>query len=79
MHELCAAASTGDLPRARALNDKLLDLHRDLFIEPSPTPTKWALQRMGLIAGGIRLPLLPLSSAAQARILAALQSAGITI
>lgn len=79
MHEMCAAASTGDLPRARALNDKLLDLHRDLFIEPSPTPTKWALQRMGLIAGGIRLPLLPLSTTAQDRIRTALQSAGIAI
>jgi 4-hydroxy-tetrahydrodipicolinate synthase len=79
MHEMCAAALGGDLPRARALNFKLLDLHRDLFIEPSPTPTKWALQQMGMIAGGIRLPLLPLSSAAQARVKAALQSVGIAI
>ena len=77
MHELCAAASAGDLQRARDLNFRLLGLHRDLFIEPSPTPAKWALQRIGLIAGGIRLPLLPLTSNGQERVLSAMRLAGI--
>lgn len=79
MHEMCSAALKGDLPKARELNFRLLGLHRDLFIEPSPTPTKWALQKMGLIAGGIRLPILPLSAASHERVRIAMQAAGIVI
>lgn len=79
MHEMCGAALKGDLPKARELNFRLLGLHRDLFIEPSPTPTKWALQKMGLIAGGIRLPIMPLSAASHERVRIAMQAAGIVI
>lgn len=79
MHEMCSAALKGDLPKARELNFRLLGLHRDLFIEPSPTPTKWALQKMGLISGGIRLPILPLSAASHERVRIAMQAAGIVI
>jgi len=62
MQEMCAAVFAGDLPRARAHNNKLLGLHRHLFVEANPIPVKWVLQQMGLIEGGIRLPLTPLSS-----------------
>jgi 4-hydroxy-tetrahydrodipicolinate synthase len=62
MHDLCSAAFAGDLARARAINNKLLGLHRHLFVEANPIPVKWVLQRMGRIKGGIRLPLTPLSS-----------------
>jgi len=79
MHAMCQAALAGDLPVARALNFQLLDLHRDLFIEPSPAPTKWALQQMGLIDGTLRLPLLPLTAASCQPVQAALRSAGIVI
>lgn len=79
MHAMCHAAQKGDLPTARALNFQLLDLHRDLFIEPSPAPTKWALQQMGLIDGALRLPLLPLTAASCARVRAALHAADIVI
>lgn len=79
MHEMCSAALKGDLAKARELNFRLLGLHRDLFIEPNPTPTKWALQTMGLIAGGIRLPILPLSAASHERVRIAMQAAGIVI
>ncbi len=79
MREMCGAALGGDLPRARELNFRLLGLHRELFIEPSPTPAKWALQKMGLIAGGIRLPLLPLSAASHERVRIAMHAAGIVI
>lgn len=79
MHEMCSAALKGDLAKARELNFRLLGLHRDLFIEPSPTPTKWALQTMGLIAGGIRLPILPLSATSHERVRIAMQAAGIVI
>jgi len=62
MSQMCKAAFAGDLPLARALNNKLLGLHRHLFVEANPIPVKWVLQQMGRIGGGIRLPLTPLSS-----------------
>ena len=62
MQEMCAAVFAGDLPKARSHNNKLLGLHRHLFVEANPIPVKWVLQQMGLIDGGIRLPLTPLSS-----------------
>jgi len=62
MHEMCAAALAGDVARARAINNKLLGLHRHLFCEANPIPVKWAVQQIGLIKGGIRLPLTPLSA-----------------
>ncbi|MCW5620545.1 MAG: 4-hydroxy-tetrahydrodipicolinate synthase [Burkholderiales bacterium] len=62
MSEMCRAALAGDLVRARTLNNKLLGLHRHLFVEANPIPVKWVLQQMGRIAEGIRLPLTPLSS-----------------
>lgn len=62
MQEMCAAALAGDVAGARARNNKLLGLHRHLFVEANPIPVKWVLQQMGLIGGGIRLPLTPLSS-----------------
>jgi 4-hydroxy-tetrahydrodipicolinate synthase len=62
MHEMCAAAASCDLARARSINNKLLGLHRHLFVEANPIPVKWVLHSMGRIEGGIRLPLTPLSS-----------------
>ena len=62
MHEMCAAAFSGDLTAARAVNNKLLGLHLDLFIEANPIPVKWALAQMGLIGPSLRLPLTPLSA-----------------
>jgi 4-hydroxy-tetrahydrodipicolinate synthase len=65
MHELCVAAMAGDARLARDLHFRLLKLHRQLFCEPNPIPVKWALQRMGRCGGGLRLPLTPLTDAAQ--------------
>ncbi|MEM7099384.1 MAG: 4-hydroxy-tetrahydrodipicolinate synthase [Pseudomonadota bacterium] len=61
MAEFCRAFNDGDLERARQLDEALQPIHEILFIEPSPTPSKWALYDMGLIDSGIRLPLLPLT------------------
>lgn len=61
MHEMCAAALAGESEKAKQLNDKIDDLHRDLFIESNPIPAKWSLYEMGLIPAGIRLPLTPLA------------------
>lgn len=77
MSELCAAALRGDAATARAINERLLPLHEKLFVEANPIPVKWALQTLGRIAGGIRLPLTPLSESAQPVVRAALQQAGL--
>jgi 4-hydroxy-tetrahydrodipicolinate synthase len=62
MHEMCAAAFANDLITARNINNRLLRLHLDLFVEANPIPVKWAVAQMGLIGAGIRLPLTPLSN-----------------
>ena len=61
MSEMCELALQNDVMGARVINDRLMALHKELFCEPNPVAPKWALQRMGLIPGGIRLPLVPLS------------------
>lgn len=75
MHEMCAAALAGDRDKATEINDKIADLHRDLFIESNPIPTKWSLYEMGLIPAGIRLPLTPLSEQYHDTLRAALKKA----
>ncbi|PIV47849.1 MAG: 4-hydroxy-tetrahydrodipicolinate synthase, partial [Gallionellaceae bacterium CG02_land_8_20_14_3_00_60_115] len=65
MHEMCAAALRGEVARAREINFQLLGLHRKLFVEANPIPVKWAVARMGKMKNVLRLPLTPLSSAAQ--------------
>lgn len=77
MADMCEAALEGDAALAAELDQRLADLHRDLFIESNPIPVKWALARMGLIEGGIRLPLTPLSPACQPVVEAALRRAGV--
>lgn len=59
MHQMCAAALAGETDKAREINDSLTGLHKNLFLESNPIPVKWALQQMGLMGGGIRLPLTP--------------------
>lgn len=76
MHQMCAAALSGDLATAREINFKLLGLHQKLFVEANPIPVKWALAEMGRIEGGIRLPLVPLSAAHHDSLRAALREAG---
>jgi 4-hydroxy-tetrahydrodipicolinate synthase len=49
MHEACEAALSGDLDKARAIDATLQPLHKDLFVEASPIPVKWAVAKMGLI------------------------------
>jgi 4-hydroxy-tetrahydrodipicolinate synthase len=60
-HLMCKKALSGDADGAKAIDDKLQPLHRDLFIESSPIPVKWAVCELGLIEKGIRLPMTWLS------------------
>jgi 4-hydroxy-tetrahydrodipicolinate synthase len=77
MHELCMAAVDGQARRAAEIHLKLLPLHRQLFCEPSPAPTKWAMARLGLCGGALRLPLVELTPAGQAQVEQALREAGL--
>ena len=77
MQEMCAAALAGDLPRARAANNRLLALHTKLFVEGNPIPVKWVLAQMGMIAPSLRLPLAPLSAHFHEVLRDAMQQAGI--
>jgi len=77
MAELCRAAVAGDARRAAALHLQLLPLHRALFCEPSPAPTKWALAQMGRCGAALRLPLTDLTAAGQAAVREALHASGV--
>jgi 4-hydroxy-tetrahydrodipicolinate synthase len=77
MHLLCVAAMSANVAEAVKLNNKLLPLHNKLFVEPNPLPVKWALAEMGLMADGIRLPLVRLSSEYHATVREALRESGV--
>ncbi len=77
MHELCMAAIEGDVKHATAIHLRLLPLHKQLFCEPSPAPTKWALQQLGRCGATVRLPIVGLTEAGQAHVRAALQDSGL--
>lgn len=77
MHDLCAAALAGNKALAEKLNKELMPLHKKLFLESNPIPTKWALHEMGLIPPGIRLPLSPLDPKFHTDLKSAMQQAGV--
>jgi 4-hydroxy-tetrahydrodipicolinate synthase len=79
MREMCTAALSGDIPRAREANNRLLGLHTKLFVEGNPVPVKWALAQMGLIEPGIRLPLVQLSTNFHEVVREAMRQAGIQV
>lgn len=77
--ELCAAAMRGDVEAARAINEKLMPLNKNLFIESNPIPVKWALHEMGLMPDGIRLPLTWLSQACHEPLRQAMRQSGVLV
>jgi len=77
MSQLCKAALAGQTKEATAIHLKLLALHKNLFIEPSPAPTKWAMAKLGLCSDALRLPITPLSDAGQEAVEQALREAGL--
>ena len=77
MHDMSVAAIAGDEAEASAINDSLMRLHQDLFVEANPIPVKWALYEMGKIGPGIRLPLTLLSEAHHKVVREALAQAGV--
>lgn len=79
MADLCNAALNGEAELARAINDKLMSLHKNLFLEANPIPVKWALHEMGLMPEGIRLPLTWLSATCHEPLRQALRQSGVLV
>ena len=77
MHDMVNAALDSNEVRAREIDQRLQALHHELFVESNPIPVKWAVQEMGLIDSGIRLPLTPLASTYQARLREVLRQSGL--
>jgi 4-hydroxy-tetrahydrodipicolinate synthase len=77
MHDMCAAALSGDRETASAINASLESLNQCLFVESNPIPVKWALHEMGLIPEGIRLPMTTLSAEHHETVRQALREAGL--
>ena len=77
MHELCVAAIGGQAARAMSIQKQLMPVHKHLFVEPNPVPLKWAMARMGLCGGTLRLPLWPLSENQQPVVENALRVSGL--
>ncbi|MFQ3346569.1 MAG: 4-hydroxy-tetrahydrodipicolinate synthase [Candidatus Azotimanducaceae bacterium] len=76
MSEFCASYLKGDHARAKILDTRLQPVHDALFVESSPTPTKWILSELGRMQGGIRLPLIPLSDQHHEQVRNAVTTAG---
>jgi 4-hydroxy-tetrahydrodipicolinate synthase len=76
MAEFCSSYLAGDHARAQELDNRLQPVHDVLFVESSPTPTKWILSELGRMQGGIRLPLIPLSNQHQENVRNAVVTAG---
>jgi len=77
MVALYDAVMAGDLATARSWQDRLIGLHKALFADASPSPTKYALSRLGLCTEEVRLPLVPTGEAARPVIDAAVAAAGV--
>jgi 4-hydroxy-tetrahydrodipicolinate synthase len=77
MARLCELAMAGDRDGAAAIDQRLEALNRALFLQSNPIPVKWALQHMGLIEAGIRLPLTELEPEFHASVIAAMEAAGL--
>ncbi len=77
MHELCVAAMAGKVQKAMEIQFKLMPVHKNLFVEANPIPVKWAMARMGLCGGTLRLPMTELSTPQQPVVEAALRASGL--
>ncbi|EEX51352.1 dihydrodipicolinate synthase [Pasteurella dagmatis ATCC 43325] len=78
MAKMCHLALNGQFEEAEKINQRLMALHQNLFVESNPIPVKWAAYRLGLIeTPTLRLPLTTLSESAQSKVEDALKAAGL--
>lgn len=73
------AAHQGAFDVARQWQDKLIRLHKALFADSSPSPTKYAMSRLGLCSDEVRLPITPCSVAVRPIVDAAMEAAGLVL
>lgn len=74
--DMCRAALEGDIATARRLNEQLIPIYNTMFCEPSPSAPKWGLSLLGKCEPHVRLPLVALTEAGQAKVRAALEKSG---
>jgi 4-hydroxy-tetrahydrodipicolinate synthase len=79
MADMVAAALRGERAVATQIDQRLVALHRNLFVESNPIPVKWAVSRMGLMGGALRLPLTPLSAEYHTIVAESMFAAGISV
>ena len=77
MHQLCQAAMSGDVQLAMDIQFRLMPLHKSLFIEANPIPVKWAMERLNLCSGTLRLPLTELTAANRSSVEDAMRAVGL--
>ncbi len=77
VHQMIAAAMSGNRDLAMQIDEKLSGLHQHLFIQSNPIPVKWAVAEMGLMQSGIRLPLTWLTEDCFADVRSAMQQANV--
>lgn len=77
MASMIEFALAGNFREAEATNNQLRGLHSELFVEPNPIPSKWALSEMGIMGSDCRLPLVPLTEAGKNAVREACGLAGI--
>ena len=77
MHDLCMAATRGDVQEAMRIQFLLMPVHKNLFVEANPIPVKWAMNRMGLCGPTLRLPMTELSESQHPAVEAALKASGL--
>ncbi|MBI1205544.1 MAG: 4-hydroxy-tetrahydrodipicolinate synthase [Rhodopseudomonas sp.] len=75
--EFQSACLKGDFAAALKLQDKLMPLHQNLFIETNPSPTKYALSLLGKLSEDVRLPMVTLSDKSKAMVREAMVHAGL--
>ncbi len=79
MREMCEAVRFGNTGKARELDQKMADLHKQLFVQANPIPVKWAVAEMGLVGKGIRLPLIWMADEYETRVRGAMDKAGVEV
>lgn len=79
MAAMCREALAGNQAESSGLDEQLVALHKDLFVESNPIPVKWALHKMGKVGPGIRLPLVPMSGINESAVERALRAAEVEL
>ncbi len=75
--EFQAACLRGDYAEALKLQDKLMPLHNNLFLETNPSPVKYAVSLLGKMSADVRLPMVPVSEPTKAAVRSAMVHAGL--